>query len=104
MINVHASMADLTLRMEGHANAERNEHDHDLVCCAASILLQTLVRSCALYTGITVAGEADMGRADIRLECVKGAREAAIHRFVMVMDGLEMLAKTYPQSIHITHV
>ena len=103
MIAIRASIARLALKMDGHANAPRNEQDHDLVCCAASILVQTLIRSCQLYPGITVEGDAAMGKADIRLKYKPTAEEAAKHRYQMALDGLEMLAKTYPQSVWITY-
>lgn len=101
MIEVHASYKDLSLRMEGHAGAQRNEHDHDLVCCAASILLQTLVRSCGLAYGVRVIGDAASGHANIRIDSDKVGNAAAIHRFQMCLDGLEMLEKSYPQSIRV---
>lgn len=103
MIAILASPARLALKMDGHANAMRNEQDHDLVCCAASILLQTMIRSCQLYPGITVEGNAAIGKADILLKHKNTAEEAAKHRYQMTLDGLEMLAKTYPQSVWINY-
>ena len=103
MINVHASYSNLSLRMDGHAGAERNEQDHDLVCCAASILLQTLVRSCTIAYGVNVEGEASSGHADIRITSEKVGNAAAIHRYQMCLDGLEMLEKCYPQSIRVSY-
>lgn len=103
MIDVHASYQDMSLRMQGHANAQRNEHDHDLVCCAASILVQTLVRSCGLYPGVAVVGDAASGNVNIRIDSEKVGQAAALHRFQMCMDGLEMLEKSYPQSLRVTY-
>ena len=103
MIEVHASYEDLSLRMEGHAGAERNAQDHDLVCCAASILFQTLVRSCGLAHGVRVIGDAESGKASIRIDSDKVGNAAAIHRFQMCLDGLEMLEKSYPQNLRVTY-
>lgn len=103
MIEIRAKYDPLSLKMDGHAQSERNEHDHDLVCCAASMLVQALVRSCALYPGIAVVGEAGSGHIDFRLECDKVGQAPALHRFQMCMDGLEMLEKSYPQSLHVVY-
>ena len=33
----------MTFNIKDHAQAERNENDHDLVCCACSTLLYTFI-------------------------------------------------------------
>ena len=95
MIKILASLGTeeaFTISAQGHAQAARNENDHDLVCCAVSTLLGTLANSCAWVgdVNVTVTNISD----DLWGEIAS--------RFRMAMDGLEVLREQYPESLKIS--
>lgn len=87
----------------GHAHAARNENDHDLVCCAVSTLLGTLANSCAQIEDVNVIYQTSSGNGLVTVVNIPVDLWAEIaSRFRMAMDGLEVLAMQYPQSIKIS--
>ena len=91
-----------SISADGHANAARNEENHDLVCCAVSTLMGTLANSCARIEDVNTIYQSSHGHA---LVTVTNIPEEIWHeiasRFTMAMDGLEGLAEQYPDSLRI---
>lgn len=106
MIVINAELGkDLafTITADGHAHAQRNEEDHDLVCCAVSTIMCTLATSCANIDVNTVY-HAGHGHATVTVtDCMELWREVSA-RFQMAVDGLIALEHQYPQSIRMTVV
>lgn len=99
MINVNIEMQHMHLVMHGHAEAEKNDEGHDLVCCAASTLLMALLYS--TKAAAEIDGGLDKGDADIRLRPHAGQGFACLHKLEMAVDGLRMLAAKYPEHISV---
>lgn len=99
MINVKIEMQHMHLSMHGHADAEKNDSGHDLVCCAASTLILTLLHSTRGTAEID--GSLDKGEADIRLHPHAGQGFSCLHKLEMTVDGLRMLAAKYPEHISV---
>lgn len=106
MISVKADISDGTcfsIYIEGHAKAERNEYDHDLVCCAVSTIVGTLANSCLLIDDVHTMHHGGKGHALVTVAGVPEELWAEINaRFQMALDGLTALAEQYPNSIKIT--
>lgn len=87
------------ITVEGHAGAERNAQGHDLVCCAASVLLQAFLFS-AISEGYRAAWSLEPGNSRVELE--EADRDEGIRaRLKMLEDGLCMLEKAYPKCIRV---
>ena len=87
------------IRVEGHAGAERNAQGHDLVCCAASVLLQAFLLS-AIRAGYSATWNLDPGDSSIHL--TEPDRDEGIRaRLAMLEDGLCMLEQAYPKCIRV---
>lgn len=86
------------LVMEGHAGAELNENDHDLVCCAASTLMQTLLYSLSRQ-GHVIDHEMREGHMLIRCHDAYNCDRQMANTFMVVEDGLEMLAQEWPEHV-----
>lgn len=106
MIIVHASLGRdeaFCLSAQGHANAMRNECDHDMVCCAVSTLMGTLANSCALIEDVNTVYHAASGNALVTVSKIPEEIWPEIaSRFRMAMDGLQGLAIQYPKSLKVT--
>ena len=106
MIKIHASLGKeeaFMLSAEGHANAARNENDHDLVCCAVSTLFGTLANSCAMIEDINTVYHAASGNALVTVTNITDDLWAEVaSRFRMATDGLQALAIQYPESLRVT--
>ncbi|AEJ38849.1 protein of unknown function DUF464 [Sulfobacillus acidophilus TPY] len=82
------------LLMTGHAN--RGEYGSDIVCAAASALVETLVMGLTQVVGQAPSGTVDDGKADLTF--VAGSSEArAVIDTVFV--GLQDLARTAPDAV-----
>lgn len=91
-----------TLTVKGHANAERNEKDHDLVCCAVSILAQTLGVSCVEVQEARTMMHQEKGDYEVRVFNGDECRDEILPRFVMAADGLMLIEEQYPDNIRLT--
>lgn len=99
MIRVYYDDEEMTLDMMGHAGGERNEEGHDLVCAAASILLQTLASSGGRYGDVDYLFES--GKGHVQLKPQSRAWHDAQRLLTYTMDGIELLRRRYPQCIEI---
>lgn len=103
MINIEATLGEdaaFSLTAEGHAHADRNEHDHDLVCCAVSTILCTLANSCVQLDDVNTVYHSKPGYGHVMVTNVTEALWGEVEsRFRMALDGLEVLAMQYPACI-----
>lgn len=103
MIRVRADMVDFEMEMSGHAQAPR-EGEHDLVCCAASIIAYQLLNSLeiwnAAHEGISrLERDIEPGHMRIRAKVKEWARAPVRERFSYWLEGVRMLEKEYPSYI-----
>ena len=96
----YMSGGGIRVRMIGHADARRNEHDHDLVCAAASILCYTLAgvlqRYCNNPVCVLQPGDATLEGIP-RTLCASDFRAA----YEAVMEGFALLSRQYPESVEV---
>lgn len=92
------------LTANGHAAAERSANGHDLVCCAASMLIQTLGVSCANVDGVNTTYHAvkNVGFEQILVTDTEAHWDELVPRFQMALDGLTVLANQYPQHVSLS--
>lgn len=98
MIEIKRLHRPCGLEMTGHAGAARNEQGHDLVCCAASALIQTLLYSLSRQE-FRVDHDAEEGYMRVCMHDDRDFNREAAQTFLVVEDGLEMLAAAYPEHI-----
>lgn len=105
MIRVRADIEDGTyfsLYVEGHAQAERNDNDHDLVCCAVSTIVGALACSCMKIEDVNTTQHGGKGHAMVTVTGVHEEMWSEINaRYQMALDALESLAAQYPRSLTI---
>ena len=83
------------VQMEGHAGS--GEAGHDLVCAAASMLLQGCVYGLKKH-GAGIREQMTKGKATIYT--TRGVEADA--RVETMLDGLELLAVSYPDNVTMT--
>lgn len=91
------------VKMQGHAGAERNAEGHDLVCCAASVLLQTLVYWAQDVKMAKADGSIAKGDAYVRLTPYTDCYDQTWAAYSVMRSGMEMLQKAYPECINIEY-
>ncbi|MGN1369219.1 MAG: ribosomal-processing cysteine protease Prp [Aristaeellaceae bacterium] len=97
MIQARINREKREIVVEGHAGAVKNSAGHDLVCCAASVLVQTLIFS-ARRAGFPVGWEIRDGYT--RIDLGKAGEDDALCVMVdMLEDGMKMLQMAYPDCI-----
>ena len=101
-MDIRLSFANHTGNAAGHANAPRNEDGRDLVCCAVSTLVQTLIFSCQELPGVLVYHNVAPGDVYIKVSEPDSATDGVKHRLMMLLDGLKHLEKQYPELIRVT--
>ena len=100
MIRVTHDQEGYGLTVEGHAGADRNAAGHDLVCCAVSTLVQTLLYT-ASKAGHMLDHEAREGYMHIAITPGQRFNRELQVMFRVVEDGMEMLEVAYPECIEI---
>lgn len=105
MIRVRFDTEDGTffsMYVEGHAQAERNSCDHDLVCCAVSTVVGALACSCMRIDDVNTTQHGGKGHALVTVTGVPEELWAEINaRYQMARDALETLAEQYPNSLEV---
>lgn len=104
MTKIRMDWKNLKLEMTGHAGAA--PAGQDLVCCAESILSQTLI---GMLEEMEEAGAADLewtgkpeqGYMMIEADPRKGYEAEVQSYFRFAVKGLRMLAEAYPQNVEI---
>ena len=88
------------LSVVGHAGAEINAEGHDMVCCAVSALMQTLLYT-ASKSGHMLDHETEDGYMRVAITPGQRFTRDLQIMFRTVEDGIEMLAQAYPECIEI---
>lgn len=88
------------LIVDGHAGGQKNAQGHDMVCCAVSALMQTLLYTAA-KSGHKVDHDAKDGYMHISITPGQAFTRELQVMFRTVEDGIEMLAQAYPECIEI---
>ena len=99
MMDIRLNFANQTVIAAGHANAPRNEDGRDLVCCAVSTLIQTLIFTCQEIHGVVVDHSVSPGDVYIKISSPRCKAEWVEHRMQMLLDGLKHLETQYPELI-----
>lgn len=104
MITVKSDHLSWCITVEGHAGAPTNAQGHDLVCCAASVLIQTLIYSTS-KRGYLMDHEAGDGYERVGIARGMQQLDAELHSaFVTVEHGMDMLAEAYPEHIRVVRI
>lgn len=98
MITIKRTHRPYGLIVDGHAGSDKNGEGHDLVCCAVSALMQTLIYS-ASRQGHMVDHDTRDGHMEVRVHDEYTFDRLLAQTFMVVEDGLEMLAQAYPENI-----
>ena len=97
MTTVHIGACAVELK--GHADAPRNEQDHDLVCAAISALTCTLaevVRRAYVAGALLCEPQIKISPGNVCICC------APMAAFTFFRCGMEILAESYPGHIQIS--
>lgn len=103
MIHVTIDPKELAVCVTGHADAPRNDADHDLVCCSVSVLIQTLAYTGQEDDGMSTEGYLRKGDAYLRLIPCNGYYKRGKTYMRMLQRGLEMLQESYPAHIRVAY-
>ena len=104
MTRIRMDWKNLRLELKGHAgSAPRGQ---DMVCCAESILSQTLIRALEHMeiigrTGLDWTGSSAQGYLLIDADPGRGHEAEVKDYFRFAVTGLQMLADAYPEFIEI---
>lgn len=102
MTKIRMDWKNLKLEMTGHAGAA--PAGQDLVCCAESILSQTLIgvlADMAADADMDWTGKPEQGYMMIEADPRKGHEAEVRSYFRFAVKGLRMLAEAYPQNVEI---
>lgn len=101
MIIIRRNVGEHSLTVQGHADGARNGHDHDLLCCAVSTILQTLVASLIAMDDREPVYSLKPGDSYVQAHPdIRDWRGVKV-RFDMAMDGLRCLAAHNPDNLKI---
>lgn len=100
-------MDECRIQMHGHAEAERNEQDNDLVCCAASTMVQQLMWGVMHRSMASIEGHCEPGDVELVIRC-DNEKPGSLMNYTLVWDrmdflfeGLSMLEEEYPDSVDV---
>ena len=103
MVKIKIDMNALEIQMEGHANS--NEPGKDLVCCALSILIETLSRYLEqmLADGqiYNLREEIEPGNVYIHPDPFGWSRKDVWTAFSVIREGMRALARENKQYIRL---
>lgn len=107
MIRAHFCMNDLTMDVEGHAGSQGAEQEFDLVCCAASVVAQTLLYNIEkweeTHSGVTRKDLIfDKGKIHLHLVAEDWARVPIKRMMKYALQGFEMLEEKYDKYITVS--
>lgn len=86
---------------DGHAGwADPGE---DIVCAAASVVLQTVELGLTEHAGVTVAATRDSGRMELRWDAASRERTDVRAIVETARLAVEQLARQFPASVRVTH-
>ena len=99
MMDVRINHDNLTVIATGHADAPRNEDGRDMVCCAASTLIQAFIFSCEALPGVMVTKKIRPGDVYLKLSTPDCHYTGVMHRMQMLEDGMTHLSAQFPSCI-----
>ena len=90
MIDIRVKMdtEPFSLTAEGHACGPRNEADHDMVCCAVSVIVQTLAVTLGKLDCVRTDYAKESGNIKILVTGTEAHWDELVPRFRMAIDGL----------------
>ena len=97
MTTVRYDPAGYEMRAEGHAGAGKDA-GYDMVCCAVSILMFTLVAALDVYS-VEAEGHAGDGFLRVHAKPGKGNQTQIRTVFETVAAGMELMAGRYPEHL-----
>ena len=100
MITVRKVKHPYGLVVDGHAGSMLNDNNHDLVCCAVSTLMYTLVYSLRRQ-GVKIEYTVWDGHMELRVKSDREFNRDVAQSFLVVEHGLEMLATAYEENLKI---
>ena len=104
MITVRSDHLKWCITLQGHAGAPANRQGHDLVCCAASVLIQALIYSTS-RRGYSMEHEAYDGYEHVGI--VRGEQQMdaeLLSAFTTIEHGMDMLEEAYPEHIRVIRI
>ena len=106
MVRIYLNMENLELDVHGHANTA--EAGKDLVCCAASMLIESLSRYAAVRESEgdmkSLINEIRGGRAIIASRPCEWSEREVTGAYEVIREGLRALARDYPEYITLEEV
>jgi uncharacterized protein YsxB (DUF464 family) len=91
-----------SIRAEGHSGwADAGE---DIVCAAASAILQAAWLGLSEHARVTVAGERDAGRLEMRWPADVRARDDVAAIVATAALSIEQIARQYPEHVRAVRV
>lgn len=105
MIEINMNTARFKLTVKGHATAEESEQYKE-ICASASALAQSLLYSISKFNTDekqalkSLEYRRDFGDMMVRAWPEEWAEHSIRKRFQIYGDGLELLAKSHPVSVH----
>lgn len=103
MITIEYSREKLSIAARGHANAERNRWDHDLVCAAVSTLMQGWAYA-GTRTGHVMEVLQEHGCMVAQIDPDATPSEKLRHIFDGYVLGLRMVEENHPECVRILQV
>ena len=105
MIDARFDRVSLSLVMRGHADHGRTPEGYDLVCCAASVLMYTLAYNAENSKLVdSVDTHFEPGDAFVTVCASDGCHDRVLEKIEVILGGLEMLEKRYPECIRFRYV
>ena len=99
MIDIRVNRDKMTVIATGHADAPRTDDGRDLVCCAVSTLVQTVLYSCQGLPGVIVTHDIKPGDAYVSISSPDSQMDAVRHRLDMLSDGIRHLEEKFPMCV-----
>ncbi len=100
MINIIIDRERLSMEGHGHAKAEKNEYGHDLICAAASTLMQAYAYA-GMRSGHIMELQINKGDMVARIDPDTTASTKIKHIYEGYVLGLKMIAENYPEHVRL---
>ena len=101
MVRIYCNREKLELQIDGHANSA--EYGKDLVCCAVSILAESLSRYLDRKEEAGelryLVNEIAEGRVYISADPCRWDLKETVGAFEVIREGLKAIAEEYPEYI-----
>ena len=107
MIRARFNRKNLTMDMEGHAGAQEEGKEYDLVCCAASTVSQALIYNIEEWNEdhrdpLEIDLKMEKGKIHLQVKAPEWARVTMARMMEYAQRGMEMLENKYYDYIRVT--